>query len=563
MTLLPKDLTPVSQNTIQKGAGAVRWQRPVYADHLPPCNRDCGAGENIQAWLSLAQAGAFEAAWRKLAEDNPLPSAHGRACYHPCEAGCNRKHLDQPVSIHAVERFLGDLATRKGWQVAPGPATGKRVLVVGAGPGGLSCAYHLRRMGHAVEIKDAMPKPGGMMHYGIPAYRLPRSEVIGEIARIEAMGVRITQGHRIEDLPGEMSAGRFDACFLAIGAHVGNHLDIPAADGRKMVDAIRMFEQVEAGRAPQLGRIVAVVGGGNTAMDAARTAKRLGAEEVILVYRRDRSHIRADPYEVDEAFLEGVKAKWLAVPKVFDSGGLTIEEIELQSDGSLMPTGRMQTLPTESMILALGQHADVGFLSRVPGIAIARDSTIVVDRHMMTGHPGIFAGGDAIGGARTMTAATGHGKKAARMIDAWLRGQVGDARAKNPVVSFEMLNLPLFLDADRSRQRELPPHERADFAEIVAGLDEKAARYEAQRCLSCGNCFECDNCYAACPEDAIIKLGAGRRYRVDYDLCTGCATCYEQCPCHAIEMVAEPADSPKRAGGYGAPLLPGKFRVRR
>ncbi len=562
MTLLPRDLTPVSQSTIQKGAGAVRWQRPTYVDHLPPCNRDCGAGENIQAWLSLAQAGAFEPAWRKLVEDNPLPSAHGRACYHPCETGCNRKRLDQSVSIHAVERFLGDIATANAWRIEPGPATGKRVLVVGAGPGGLSCAYQLRRMGHDVEIRDAMPEPGGMMHYGIPAYRLPRDEVANEIARIEAMGVRIVRGHRVEDLPAEMATGRFDACFLAIGTHVGNHLDIPAADGRKVIDAIRMFEHVEAGMAPRLGRVVAVVGGGNTAMDAARTAKRLGAEEVVLVYRRDRSHIRADPYEVEEAFLEGVKAKWLAVPKVFDSDGLTVEEIELLDDGSLAPTGRLQVLPMDSLVLALGQHADVGFLRRVPGIAIGRDSTIVVDQHMMTGHPGIFAGGDAVGGTRTMTAATGHGKKAARAIDAWLRGQASDERVKNPVVSFEMLNLPLFLDADRVRQHQLSPAQRGGFAEIVAGLDERSARYEAQRCLSCGNCFECDNCYAACPEDAIVKLGKGQRYRVDYNLCTGCATCYEQCPCHAIEMVGERADGPKRSGGYGAPLLPGGFRVR-
>jgi NADPH-dependent glutamate synthase beta subunit-like oxidoreductase len=562
MTLLPGDLTPVSQRTAQKGAGAVRWQRPVYVDHLPPCNRDCQAGENVQAWLDLAQAGRWEQAWRKLVEDNPLPAAHGRACYHPCEAACNRGQLDQPLAIHAVERFLGDLAPSQGWHVAPGPATGKRVLVVGAGPGGLSCAYHLRRLGHEVEIRDAMPKPGGMMHYGIPAYRLPRAGVLAEIAHIQAMGVRIVNDHRVEDVAAEMADSGFDACFLAIGAHAGNHLDIPAVDGSRMVDAIRMFEQVEAGRAPSLGRVVAVIGGGNTAMDAARTAKRLGAEEAILVYRRDRALMRADPYEVDEAFLEGVKAKWMAVPKSFDTGGLTIEEVEIKPDGTLVPTGRLQTLPAESIVLALGQHAEVDFLRRLPGIAIARDTTVAVDRTMMTGQPGIFAGGDMVGGVRTMTAATGHGKKAARAIDAWLAGRTAESGAKHPVVGFDMLNLPLFLDAERARQRELPVAERGGFAEVVASLGEVQARYEAQRCLSCGNCFECDNCYAACPESAIVKLGPGRRYRVDDALCTGCATCYEQCPCHAIEMVAEPGDSPRKPNAYGDPLLPAKFRLR-
>ena len=166
MSLIPKDITPVYKATIGKGTSAKRWQRPVYVDLLPPCNHACPAGENIQAWLDLAQAGRYEEAWQKYMEENPLPGTHGRACYHPCESACNRGQLDQPVSIHSLDRFLGDLATEKGWQVAVKPPTGKRVLVVGAGPAGLSCAYHLKRMGHDVEIRDASPAPGGMMHYG-------------------------------------------------------------------------------------------------------------------------------------------------------------------------------------------------------------------------------------------------------------------------------------------------------------------------------------------------------------------------------------------------------------
>ncbi|MCB1490048.1 MAG: FAD-dependent oxidoreductase, partial [Bauldia sp.] len=282
MSLIPTDLTPVLQATMQKGAGPQRWQRPTWVDHLPPCNSACPAGENIQAWLSLAREGNFEAAWRTLVSDNPMPAVHGRACYHPCETSCNRKDLDEAVLIHAVERFLGDLAAEKGWTVAPGPETGKKVLIVGAGPAGLSCAWHLRRLGHAVEIRDAMPEPGGMLHYGIPAYRLPRADLAKEVARIRAMGVTFTMNTKVDDIEGAVAAGGFDACFVAIGAQAGNHLDIPAADGSKMVDAIRLFEDVEAGRAPKLGRVVGIVGGGNTAMDAARVAKRLGAEEAIL-----------------------------------------------------------------------------------------------------------------------------------------------------------------------------------------------------------------------------------------------------------------------------------------
>ncbi len=359
-----------------------------------------------------------------------------------------------------------------------------------------------------------------------------------------------------------MNAGGFDACFLAIGTHDGNHLDIPAADGKQMIDAISMLEHVEKGMAPNLGRVVAVIGGGNTAMDAARVARRLGVEEAIIVYRRDRAHMRAEPYEADSAFLEGVQAKWLTNPTRFGKEGVTIERIEMGEDGALYPTGEMETLPVDSMVLALGQTADVKFLRKVSGIEIERGETVVVDERMMTGHPGIFAGGDVIGGPRTMTAATGHGKKAARAIDAWLRGETYQAPAKNPQVDFGMLDLPLYLDAGRTHMSELPLEARTGFAEIVAGITQKQARYEADRCLSCGNCFECDNCLAACPEQAIVKLGEGQKYIVNLDLCTGCATCYDQCPCHAIEMVAEPQTEGARTGSLGEPLVPHKFRPR-
>jgi NADPH-dependent glutamate synthase beta subunit-like oxidoreductase len=557
MSLILKDLTPTMQATLQTGAGARRWQHPAWIDHLPPCNSACPAGENIQAWLEHARSGDFEAAWRQLVSDNPMPAVHGRACYHPCETSCNRKDLDEAVAIHAVERFLGDLAAEKGWTVPAGPDTGRRVLIVGAGPAGLSCAWHLRRMGHAVEVRDAMAAPGGMLHYGIPAYRLPRAELMKEVARIEGMGVTFTMNTRVEDLEGAVVDGGFDACFVAIGTHDGNHLDIPAADGRNMVDAIRMFEDVEAGRAPLLGRVVGIVGGGNTAMDAARVAKRLGAEEAILIYRRDREHMRADPYEADEAFLEGVQAKWLHTPVRFGQEGVTVEAIELQEDGSLTPTGSFETLPVDSLVLALGQHADLEFLRKVAGVEVAADDAVVVDPWMMTGRAGIFAGGDVIGGLRTMTAATGHGKKAARAIDAWLRGEALVAGPKSPAVDFAMLNLPLFLDAGRSRASALPAEARIGFAEVVAGIDRRQARYEADRCLSCGNCFECDNCFAACPEQAVIKLGKGRKYTVDLDLCTGCAVCFDQCPCHAIEMEPEAA-----AAANHSPRRPAKFRLR-
>lgn len=562
MPLIPKDMTTVYKATIAKGTSATRWQRAVYVDLLPPCNNACPAGLNIQAWLSLAQAGRYEEAWRKYMEDNPLPATHGRACYHPCEGACNRQFLDAPVAVHSLDRFLGDLAIEKGWTIPASAPTGKRVLVIGAGPAGLSCAYHLRRLGHEVEIRDSGEEPGGMMRYGIPAYRLPRDGVGKEIARIEAMAARIVRNHRVTDVLAEKAQGRFDAVFVAIGTQVANHLNIPAMDGGKMIDAISLLEQVEKGRAPVLGRVVGIVGGGNTAMDAARVAKRLGAEEAVLIFRFDKAHMEAHPYEAMEAFTEGVKIRWLSTVKQFAHDEVLVERMAMAPDGSgCVGTGQFEQLKADSLVLAVGQHSDVEFLKAVPGIRIGRGDVVEVDASMSTGHPGIFAGGDLIGGARTMTTAVGHGKKAARNIDAFLRGQSYAKPPKHPIVPFDALNLPMFLDAARQEAPELPVNQRKGFQEVAHGLTEPEARHEARRCLSCGNCFECDNCYAACPEQAIVKLGPGRFYRVDYDLCTGCAVCFEQCPCHAIEMIPEAAAETTQ-GLIGEPTTPSKFKIR-
>jgi NADPH-dependent glutamate synthase beta subunit-like oxidoreductase len=423
------------------------------------------------------------------------------------------------------------------------PSTGKRILVVGGGPSGLSAAYHLIRRGHAVEVRDAGRLPGGMLHFGIPAYRLPRADLMKEIHRIETMGVKITLNHKVEDVLAGQAEGKFDAVFIAIGAQIGKRIDIPARDAARVVDAVTLLRDVETGNPPRLGRRVIVYGGGNTAMDAARTARRLGADEAVIVYRRDRAHMPAQSFEADEALSEGIKIKWLSTIKEIGQNEITVEIMQMDEKGRPQPTGQFETLSADSVILALGQQTDSGFLHNVPGIAIAADDTVVVDAGMMTGHPGIFAGGDMVPAQRSVTTAVGHGKKAALNIDAWLRGQTVQAVAKHPLVGFDKLNLPIYADAPPSAQYELPVQERLDkggFVEITAGLSEAEALYEARRCLSCGNCFECDQCYAACPEAAIIKLGPGRRYRFDFDLCTGCAVCFEQCPCHAIDMIPEP-----------------------
>lgn len=537
-----QDLTkPVDLTQHSTGTGALRSRRPEYVDFLPPCNHACPAGENIQEWLSLAQAGKHYEAWQALIVHNPMPAIHGRVCYHPCEDGCNRSFVDTTVSIHAVERFLGDTAIELGWKPEfHAPKGGKRVLVIGAGPSGLSAAYHLTRLGHTVEICEAGPLPGGMMHFGIPAYRLPRNILMAEIKRIEDMGVSIHLNHKVQDILSEKEAGNFDAVFVAVGAHLGKKTNIPARDAGQILDAVSFLRDVELGTAPKLGRRVAIYGGGNTAMDAARTAKRMGVDEAMIIYRRDREHMPAHEFEADEALQEGVKIHWLRTIKTIENSAFTVEVMRVE-DGKPVPTGVFETIEADSLILALGQDTDTEFLRGLPGIQFKDDGTVVVGLDMMTGFEGVFAGGDMVPSERTVTVAVGHGKKAARYIDGYLRRKPYVPVPKHPIVGFERLHVWYKTEAPKTEQQHLPESMAThSFNEIVAGLTEAEARYEAQRCLSCGNCFECDGCFGACPEEAIIKLGPGNRYRFNYDLCTGCAVCYEQCPCHAIDMRAEP-----------------------
>lgn len=540
MTTLQADFTPAIDLLRQKGTGPARTKHPDWVSLLPPCNVACPAGEDIQAWLDLAQAGRYREAWEVILHDNPFPAVHGRVCYHPCETGCNRAQLDSAVSIHAVERFLGDMASAQGWVPrVTTAASGKRVLVIGAGPSGMSAAYHLARAGHAVEIRDAGPLPGGMLHFGIPAYRLPREELMKEVRRIEAMGVTLTLNHKVTDVLAEQAEGRFDAVFIAIGTQIGKRIDIPARDAAKVFTAITLLHEAASGNSPKLGRRVVVYGAGNTAMDAARTAKRLGAEDAMIVFISDRAHMEAHAFEAQEALDEGIRIQWLSSIHDIDAGAITVERMVLDAEGRAQPTGEFETLAADCVVLALGQKADSGFLNGIPGLVVGDDGNVRVDGGMMTGHAGIFAGGDMVSRDRSVTAAVGGGKRAARHIDAWLRGTTLTAPPIRQGVSFDMLHLPIYAEAPLARQHELPVAERmgAGFVETTAGLTEPAARHEAKRCLSCGNCYECDQCFASCPEQAILKLGVG--YAVDLDHCTGCGICFEQCPCHAIDMVQE------------------------
>jgi NADPH-dependent glutamate synthase beta subunit-like oxidoreductase len=387
---------------------------------------------------------------------------------------------------------------------------------------------------------DAGPAMGGMMRFGIPKYRLPREVLDAEMQRIVAMGVTVRLEAKVTSLAETMAEGGFDAAFLAVGAHIAKRAYIPAKDSAHILDAVAVLRSMDGEAPPMLGRRVVVYGGGNTAIDVARSARRLGATEAIIVYRRTRERMPAHDFEVEEALQEGVMVKWLSTIRQAGDGELMIEKMTLDAQGNPQPTGEFERLEADSLVLALGQDVDLSLLDGVPGLAL-KDGVVQVDpATMMTGHAGLFAGGDMVPAERNVTVAVGHGKKAARHIDAWLRGTVLAPAVKHAPASFERLNPWYYSDAPKTVRPQLELARRtSSFDEVQGGLTEDNALFEARRCLSCGNCFECDNCYGVCPDNAVVKLGPGKRFEFKLDYCKGCGVCVAECPCGAIEMVPE------------------------
>jgi len=539
------DITkPVDLTLHAGGTGPIRFQRPVYTDFMPPCNSACPAGENIQGWMAYAQAGNYFEAFQTLMEDNPFPAIMGRICVKPCETGCNRTHIDTTVNIHAVERYIGDKAIEQKWPVRfSAKSTGKRVLVIGAGPGGLSAAYHLARMGHAVEIFDEGSNPGGLLATGVPDYRLPKEILEAEIDRIVKMGINIRLNYKVQNLLAEKEAGKFDAVYLSIGAQLIKKESFQQDDTVYIRDAFSFFIEMKSNPSSFQGKKVVVYGGGKLALYLSRIIKRFGSE-VSVYFPGDKKMMPAYDYETEDAMTEGVEVKLFRSISKVSNHQVTLEIIKVEKNKAI-GTSEFETIDADVLILANRQEGNSGFLRSVSGIVVNEDGTVSIDASRMTGHEGIFAGGDLLPGEnRSSTIAIGHGKKAAKYMNGYLSQQPFLKPDKHPTASYKKLHIWYKTDAPKKEQDKVAPAIAIQsFEEVISGLPEDEVRFEAQRCLSCGNCFECDGCFGACPEDAIIKLGKGNRYKFNYDSCTGCAVCFEQCPSHAIEMIPEPVNS--------------------
>lgn len=524
-------LTSVSRcTTLLNETGTWRTQRPVYEAKISPCQSACPAGNNIPEWLGLVKEGKLQKAWEVIAENNPFVFTCGRVCPHPCEADCNRDQFDETLSIRDMERFLGEEAIKNNWlpqKVADSKED--KVAIIGSGPAGLSCAYQLARCGYSVTIFEALPEPGGMMRVGIPEYRLPGKRLDAEIDLVRDLGIEIRTNTKVESLD-ELIAQGYDAVFLALGAHRGTKLGVEGEDSTGVIDGATFLRNISFGEKVNVGDKVAVIGGGNVAIDSARSAFRLGAKEVAIVYRRSIAEMPAFPEEIEEATEEGVNIIFLAAPvKISQQNGrlqLTCLRMEL---GEPDASGRRRPVPIknsefstdfDTIIAAIGQIPDV---PEQFGLELSRGNTIPVNSDtLVTNRQGVFAGGDVVTGAATVIEAIAAGSKAARSIDRYLRGESLTPEEKDDrAVEFEELNLDYF--KHQPRQVQIRDH--------VSAIEE------ASRCFSCGYCNLCGNCWVFCPDIAILQKE--ECYEINYDYCKGCGICVEECPTKSMSLKKE------------------------
>jgi NADPH-dependent glutamate synthase beta subunit-like oxidoreductase len=541
--------------------GNFRFYRPVYRDKTPPCNHACPTGEQIQKYLDHVKHDRYLDGYLTILEDNPMPSVTGRVCYHPCETACNRAAHDEPIGIRGVERFLGDfglkLAENPVKRDLP-PLNGKTVAIVGSGPGGLGCAYHLRRRGYASVIFEALDKPGGMLRAGIPAWHLPEEILDAEIAKLlDLGGIEIQCGVRVGGPDGELTldelARRYDAVFLALGQDVGRRLDTDGAQARGVIGALEFLRETGLGRPVKAGKDVLVIGGGNTASDAARSAIRLGGEtaEATIVSLEAENELLIVAEDLAQAREEGVRLRpQTALVRVLadDEGNVraaSLCQASLQKDehGAVTPqltAGTEVEVPCDTILVAIGQ---VQVLDWLPADCTER-GLIKADEYGRIPHPSgaVFTGGDVMRGPSMVVDALGDGKRAARDIDRVLSAE--PLRPEDPVevMPYEKLNTAYFRHSARTEAPLAPAATRrtSQVTEVTLAYSREQALAEADRCMSCGVCNGCDNCYIVCPDVSVMRdTRQNGHYSIRTHYCKGCLVCVQECPTGCLERVPE------------------------
>ena len=538
--------------------GNFRFYRPVYRDKTPPCNHACPTGEQIQKYLDHVKHDRYLDGYLTICADNPMPSVTGRVCYHPCETACNRAAHDEPIGIRGVERFLGDfglkLADNPVKRDLP-PLNGKTVAIVGSGPGGLGCAYHLRRSGYASVIFEAMDSPGGMLRAGIPAWHLPGEILDAEIAKLlDLGGIEIRCGVRVgaDGRPSlDELAGRYDAVFLALGQDVGRRLDAEGGQARGVIGALEFLRETGLRRPVEVGSNVLVIGGGNTASDAARSAIRLGGGEAAIVSLEAESELPIQPEDLAQARDEGVRFRPnRALVRVLTDAdgnvrGAVLAEARLgkSEDGAVRPeitAGTEFEVACDTILVAIGQ---VQVLDWLPADCAER-GLVNADEHGRLAHPGgvVFTGGDVMRGPSMVVDALGDGKRAARDIDRVLSAE--PLRPEDPVevMPYEKLNTAYFRHAPRTEPPLAPAAARrtSQVTEVTLAYSREQALAEADRCMSCGVCNGCDNCYIVCPDVSVLRdARQNGHYSIRTHYCKGCLVCVQECPTGCLERVPE------------------------
>lgn len=545
-------LWAISQaDTLNNKTGSWRSFRPIYRPKLPPCNHACPTNNNIQGYIDLAQRGQYREAWELIKENNPIPSICGRVCFHPCEGACNRGEYDEAVAVHNIERFIGDYGLAHNLKVKTQRLkTNRKIAIIGGGPAGLACAYHLARLGYRSTIFEANKELGGVLLTGIPPYRLPKDILKKEISSILRMGVKALTHTRIgHDKTFESLIEQYDAVFVATGAHKERKLDIPGEDNSNVMPALAFLHNINLKHKIRLGKKVAIIGGGNAAIDAARSVLRTGAEPVII-YRRTKNEMPASTDEIKDAEEEGIKFIFLAAPAKIITSGNKISQIECirMKLGAPDKSGRRAPIPVkgsnfrlkiDTVIPAIGEETDTEFLP--PNMEFDKDR-IITDYWGFTSLPGVFAGGDIVTGPKTVVEALGAGKKAARAIHNYLTNKTLDIPVSESPVSYKELNSYYFEHADRVRPAKLtPPNRRRNIKEVYSVFKPAELAKETERCFSCGVCNQCDNCYVFCPDSSVLRNVVGKKtsYEFNYDYCKGCGLCVTECPRHVIALEEE------------------------